>query len=127
MPASRRAARGWMLPDWLLADGEWEREQSGGTGAPATTGVVLSVAEERHLGEGQGIGMGDGQERRSPPIASDGGRAPAQPSCGGTATAHNLDVAPQNTLRVPGSEGFHRRFWPRSAGEVVDGARGGGQ
>jgi hypothetical protein len=65
--------------------------------------------------------MRDGQERRSaahgvePP-----GGAPVQPQLRRTPPTHDLDVAPEDALRVARAEGFHGRFLGCEAAGKVD-------
>ena len=81
-----------------------------------------SVAENKHLGEGERVGMRDGEERGSPTHGGESARSAAvQPQLRRTAAAHNLDVAPQDALRVAGPQGFHRCFLGREAAGKVNG------
>jgi hypothetical protein len=109
-----------VLPDWLLADEDWNGTDrvSGECRGDNQRGV--SVAEDQYFGEGQCVGMRDGEERRSAAHRVEpAGGAAVQPQLRRTAAAHNLDVAPQHALRVAGSQRFHRRFFRREpAGEV---------
>lgn len=71
--------------------------------------------------EGKRVGMGDGQQRRAP--AHDGQPAccaAVQPQLRGATVANNLNVSPQNALRVARAERLHRGFLGREAAGEVD-------
>ena len=82
----------------------------------------LSIAEEDHLREGEGIGMRDGQLRR---VAPDGlksaRRAPMQLQLRGTAASDHFDVAPEDASRMTGTERLHCRFLGGKTSGEVDG------
>src|SRR5947209_6110030 len=81
---------------------------------------VASPPEEEHLRHGETVGMRDGEERREtahrgkPPAG-----APMKLEVRRTAAANDLDIAPQNALRVSRAERLHGRFFrSETAGEV---------
>ena len=83
------------------------------------TAVALS-AQNNHLGERKGIGMRDSHERGKPAYR---GKAPGSPAVQlelRRATAPNdLDIAPEDPMRMTSAERFHRRFLRgKPAGEV---------
>ena len=80
----------------------------------------LSVAENQHLRQRERVGMRDGDERGSAAHGGEPARgAPVQPQLRWTAVSHDLDVAPQDAVRVAGSQGLHGGFLGReSAGKV---------
>ncbi len=83
--------------------------------------AAVLLAEDHHLREGERVGMRDRDERR---VAADG-REPAagaamQVKLRRAAAAHDLDVAPEDALRVAGAERLHRRFLGGEAAGKVD-------
>src|SRR5260221_10109241 len=80
-----------------------EKNDNGGCASlrsPASAGK-LSLAEDQHLGEGQGVRMRDGEKRRSAAdlLEADRGTAvqlqPRRP-----AAPDHLDVTPEDALRM---------------------------
>jgi hypothetical protein len=77
-------------------------------------------AEQHHLGDREGLGVGDGQKRAAGVHSRETARrAPVEPQLRRSAGANYFNIAPEDALRMPRAERFHRRLLRReTAGKV---------
>ena len=81
---------------------------------------VASVAEDHDLRHRQGVGVRDGQQRRTAAHALESARGAAvQPQLRRPSATDHLDVAPEDAVRMAGAERLHRRlFRGEASGEM---------
>jgi hypothetical protein len=87
--------------------------------APAKRQPEL-LAEQHYLGDGEGLRVSDRQKRAAGVHSLETARrAPVKPQLRRSTGADDFNIAPEDALRVPRAEGFHRCLLRReAAGEM---------